>query len=103
MKRKTINDFAEVKLVPQRTISSKQLETRALTILGSAKGLDSGRRGHRVGHQNKPIRSSGCKRSGDAGTSRNSSLTLIGRLRRSTRWLCRPESRPLAELTISTY
>jgi len=37
-------------------------------ILGSAKGLDSGRRGHRVGHQNKPIRSSGCERSGDAET-----------------------------------
>jgi len=69
-------------------------------ILGSAKGLNSGRRGHRVGHQNKPIRSSGCKRSGDAGTSRNSSLSLIGCLRGSTRWLRRPESRPLAELTI---
>jgi len=40
-----------------------------------------GRRGCRVGHQNKPIRSSGCKRSGDAGTSRNSSLALIGGLR----------------------
>jgi len=30
------------------------------------------------GHQNKPIRSSGCKRSGDAGTSWYSSLSLIG-------------------------
>jgi len=37
------------------------------TILGAAKGLDSGRRGHQVGHQNKSIRSSGCGRSGDAG------------------------------------
>ena len=36
-------------------------------ILGSAKGLDSGRRGHRVGQQTKPIRGSGCERSGDAG------------------------------------
>jgi len=50
-------------------------------ILDSAKGLDSGRRGHRVGHQNKPTRSSGCKRSVDAETSRNSSLSLIGRLK----------------------
>jgi len=37
-------------------------------ILGSSKGLDSGRCAHRVGPQNKPIRSSGCERSGDAGT-----------------------------------
>ena len=34
--------------------------------LDSAKGLDSDRRGYRIEHQNKPIRSSGCKRSGDA-------------------------------------
>jgi len=32
----------------------------------AAGGLDSGRRGHRVGHQNKPIRSSDCERAGDA-------------------------------------
>ena len=39
-----------------------------MAILGSAKDLDPGRRGHRVGHQNKPIRSSGCERSGNIGT-----------------------------------
>ena len=58
-----------------------ELARKGSAILSSAKGLDSGRRGHRVEHRNKPIRSSGCKRSGDAGTSRNASLSLIGRLK----------------------
>jgi len=29
-------------------------------VVGHGSSLDSGRRGHRLGHQNKPIRRSGC-------------------------------------------
>jgi len=82
------------------TLHDNSTSLKSAHILGSAKGVDSGRRVHRVGHQNKPIRSSGCERSGDAWWCWISSLSLIGCHRGSTRWAHRLEQRPLAELTI---
>ena len=40
---------------------------RAQIILSSAKGLDSGQRGHRVGQRHQPIRNCGCERSAISG------------------------------------
>ena len=78
----------------------RSLRSLRLVIVSSAKGLDSGRRSHRVERLRRPISVRLEFRLVPASPERLQPLLLIGLFWCPTRWPRRPESRPLAEPSI---